>query len=122
VAFGLRYFRDPVEALGNIAAALRPGGDLVVLESVVPPAGRAHRAAEVYFMRVAPVIAAALAGHAELYRVLTGTTRVSGGATGVLELLHRAGLDVVARRDFAVGLVVGVVARKPCGSVLSPKD
>jgi hypothetical protein len=76
----------------------------------------------VYFMRVAPVIAAALAGHAELYRVLTGTTRVSGGATGVLELLHRAGLDVVARRDFAVGLVVGVVARKPCGSVLSPKD
>ena len=113
LAFGLRYFRDPMEAANRIAAMLRPGGEFVVLESVVPPPGLAHRVAEVYFMRVAPVIATALAGHAALYRLLTATTRATGGAAGVLDVLRGAGLDVIDRRDFAFGLVVGIVARKP---------
>ena len=113
LAFGLRYFRDPLKVVMSIAAMLRPGGELVVLESVVPPPGLAHRAAEVYFMRVAPAIATALAGHAALYRLLTATTRATGGATGVLDVIHSAGLDVTERRNFALGLVVGIVAHKP---------
>jgi demethylmenaquinone methyltransferase/2-methoxy-6-polyprenyl-1,4-benzoquinol methylase len=113
LAFGLRYFRDPLGAVNRIAAMLRPGGEFVVLESVVPPQGLAHRVAESYFMRVAPVVATALAGHVALYRLLTATTRATGSAAGVLDILHSAGLDVTERRDFAFGLVVGIVARKP---------
>ena len=113
LAFGLRYFRDPLEAVSSIAAMLRPGGEVVVLESVVPPPGLAHQAAEVYFMRVAPAIAASLAGHVALYRLLTATTRATGGADRVLDVIHSAELDVIERRDFALGLVVGIVARKP---------
>jgi demethylmenaquinone methyltransferase / 2-methoxy-6-polyprenyl-1,4-benzoquinol methylase len=112
IAFGLRYFSDPVAVVGGLAAVLRPGGELVVLEAVVPPAGPVHRAAEMYFMRVAPLVATGLAGRSALYRVLTATTRETGGAGDVLAILRAAGLGVVSRRDFAVGLVVGVVARK----------
>ena len=113
LAFGLRYFRDPLEAVMSITAMLRPGGEFVVLESVVPPPGLSHRFAEAYFMHVAPVIATALAGNAALYRLLTATTRATGGATEVLDFLHGAGLGVIKQRDFAFGLVVGIVARKP---------
>ena len=121
LAFGLRYLRDPLKAVNSITKMLRQGGKLIVLESVVPPPGLAQRFAEVYFMHVAPLIATTLAGHTALYRMLTATTRATGGATEVLDLLLSAELDVITRRNFAVGLVVGIVARKPGGRAMPVK-
>jgi len=141
LAFGLRYLPDPVLALAHLATLLRPGGALVMLEAVVPSAsgadgGAGHDAAsglapaasglapaashvaaaashiaERYFFEVAPRIGSLVAGRAELYERLVATVAAFGGAADLRGLLVAAGLEPVAERRWAFGLVVGVAAR-----------
>jgi demethylmenaquinone methyltransferase / 2-methoxy-6-polyprenyl-1,4-benzoquinol methylase len=112
VAFGLRYFADPAALLRRLAAALRPGGAIVILESVVPPQSLVSRAAGGYFFHVAPRAGALLARRTELYDQLTATTRDFGTAQRLMEHVKAAGLTPVVGRLFVFGVVVGVVARR----------
>ena len=111
LGFGLRYFADPDALLRLLRGLLAPAGVLVVLEAVRPPQDPLGAAAGLYFFRVAPRLGAALAGRAELYDVLTATTRALGPADEVASHLRRAGFGVGARRRFACGVVAGFVAR-----------
>ncbi len=111
VAFGLRYLADPAAVLRNLAAALRPGGAVVILEAVVPPAGPVSGLAGAYFFHVAPRVASALAGRRELYDELTGTVRAFGTDGELAALVRAAGLAPAEVHTFAAGIVVGVVAR-----------
>ena len=111
VAFGLRYFPDPAALLRRLAAALRPGGSVVILESVVPAPSLVSQAAGGYFFHVAPRIGSLLARRTELYDQLTATTRDFGGAERLMAHVHAAGLQPTAGRLFVFGVVVGVVAR-----------
>jgi len=117
LAFGLRYLRDPLSSLRAVAGLLRPGGALVVLESVVPVAahGRAcavaTRAAAWYFFTVAPRVGAAIAGRDELYERLTATTASFGGLETLRHLVVEAGLEPLEVRQWAWGLVAGIAAR-----------
>ena len=67
-------------------------------------------AAGLYFFEVAPRLATALAGRAELYDFLTASTRALGSADDVAAHLRAAGFGVDARRRFACGVVAGFVA------------
>jgi demethylmenaquinone methyltransferase/2-methoxy-6-polyprenyl-1,4-benzoquinol methylase len=111
LGFGLRYFADPGAALRLLRGLLAPAGLLVILEAVRPPQDPLGAAAGLYFLRVAPRLGAALAGRAELYDVLTATTRALGSADEVASHLRRAGFGVGAQRRFACGVVAGFVAR-----------
>ncbi len=120
LAFGLRYVEDPAGLLRGLAAALVPGGSLVLLEAVVPRGGFAARIAGRYFFDVAPRAGALLAGSGELYRELTATVRALGSAGDLLRLVEVAGLEVRERRLFAGGVVAGVVAGRASGMFSSP--
>lgn len=120
LAFGLRYVDDPAGLLRGLAAALVPGGPLVVLEAVVPRGGLAARLAAGYFFDVAPRVGALLAGNDELYRELTATVRTLGTAGDLLHIVEAAGLQVRERRLFAGGVVAGVVAGRASGMFSSP--
>lgn len=111
LSFGLRYVDDKAGLLRGLAAALAPGGSLVVLEAVVaagrPLSGLARR----YYFDVAPRIGALIAGCAELYDELSYTTAALGSEADLLACVRDAGLEPFVRRTFAQGVVVGVVAR-----------
>jgi demethylmenaquinone methyltransferase / 2-methoxy-6-polyprenyl-1,4-benzoquinol methylase len=120
LAFGLRYVDDPAGLLRGLAAALVPGGPLVLLEAVVPRGGLPARLAGRYFFDVAPRVGALLAGSGELYDELTATVRALGSAGDLLRLVESAGLEVRERRLFAGGVVAGVVAGRASGMFFSP--
>ena len=120
LAFGLRYVDNPAGLLRGLAAALVPGGTLVLLEAVVPRGGLTARLAGRYFFDVAPRVGALLAGSGELYDELTATVRALGAAGHLLRLVEAAGLEVRERRLFAGGVVAGVVATRASGMFSSP--
>lgn len=111
LGFGLRYFADPGALLRPLRGLLAPDGRLVVVEAVHPPGDVLGAAAGLYFFQVGPRLGAALAGRAELYDLLTATTRALGSADDVAAHLHAEGFAVAVRRRFAFGVVTGFVAR-----------
>ncbi len=121
LSFGLRYVEDRVALLRGLAAALAPGGAIVILEAVVPRGGLTAELAGRYFFEVAPRLGTLLAGRRELYDELTETVRALGGAGRLLDAVHAAGLAPRERRLFAGGVVAGVVAAAASGIVTSPE-
>jgi demethylmenaquinone methyltransferase / 2-methoxy-6-polyprenyl-1,4-benzoquinol methylase len=115
LAFGLRYVEDPAGLLRGLAAALVPGGSLVLLEAVVARGGAPALLAGRYFFDVAPRAGRLLAGHGELYAELTETVRALGTAGDLLRIVEAAGLAPRERRLFAGGVVAGVVAHHASG-------
>ena len=111
LAFGLRYTADPAGLMRGLAAALVPGGTLVVLEAVTPRGGLVAAAARSYFFCAAPRVGTLLAGRSELYEQLTATVRTFGGAADLLGHVRVAGLAPRERRLFAGGTVAGIVAQ-----------
>ena len=111
LGFGLRYFSDPGALLHVLRGLLVPHGRLVVLEAVRPPRDPLGAAAELYFFEAAPRLGAALAGRAELYDLLSSSTRAIGSGDDVAALLREARLKTVERRRFAGGVVAGFVAQ-----------
>jgi demethylmenaquinone methyltransferase/2-methoxy-6-polyprenyl-1,4-benzoquinol methylase len=112
LGFGLRYVAEPAAVLRDLAPTLAPGGAIVLLEAVRPPAGLIGAVAAFYFFSVAPRVATRLAGRGELYSRLTESVREIGSAADVRRIVESAGLTVVETRRFAAGLVVGIVARR----------
>jgi len=111
MAFGLRYFVDPGAVLAGYRSLLRPGGRLLVVDAVLPPRTPVGRAAGFYFFEVAPRVATALAGRAELYESLTASVRALGDAARVRRLITAAGFTPAAERPFVGGMVRAFVAR-----------
>ena len=117
LAFGLRYFDDAVAVMRRLAGSLRPDGELVLLEAVLPTGGPVARGAAFYFFHLAPRLAVLLGGRRELYDRLTASVRSLGTEADAIGVLTAAGLEVVHRRRFVGGSVIGVVARRSRGSV-----
>jgi demethylmenaquinone methyltransferase/2-methoxy-6-polyprenyl-1,4-benzoquinol methylase len=113
LGFGLRYVAEPAAVLRDLAATLAPDGAIVLLEAVRPPAGPIGAVAAFYFFSVVPRLATRLAGRGELYARLAESVRAIGSAADVRRIVESAGLIAVETRQFAAGLVVGVVARRP---------
>ena len=104
----LRRPRRPAGAAARGAGPRRAAGGGRGGASAARPLGAA---AGLYFFEAAPRLGAALAGHAALYEFLTASTRALGSADDVAAHLRRAGFVITARRRFACGVVVGLVAR-----------
>lgn len=108
--WGLRYVDDPAHVLANLSALLRPGGRLVVVDFVEPPPLLVSQIAAMYFFRVLPRVAGALAGRRELYGVLGESTHRMGSAERLLGLVEETGFAITETRSMGFGLVFGFVA------------
>ena len=69
-------------------------------------------ASGVYFFRILPRVASALAGRRELYDALGATTHAMGSSANIADLAEQAGLRVEATRRMGFGVVAALVLRR----------
>lgn len=103
LAFGLRNFADPVQALAGIARSLKPGGVFALLEF----SRAAPWFAPLYALHsryVIPLLGVAVARDREAYRYLVESIRIFPDATTVSAELEAAGLRVRRVRTFMFGV------------------
>lgn len=112
VVFGIRYLNDPVAVVERLSRLLAPGGRVVLLEFAEPPRRLVSRVAGLYFFRLLPRIAGALAGRSALYRMLVDTTHQIHGAGQLQAYLEDAGLRFVGQKTMGFGLVIGMVGER----------
>ncbi len=105
VAFGLRNVADLDGALGELAAALRPGGRLVVLEFAVPRARPLRALYLFYFRRLLPRIGALLSPRGSAYTYLPSSVLEFPQRGDFLAHMAAAGFGELSWRDLAGGAV-----------------
>jgi len=105
VSFGLRNVADLDAALRELAAALRPGAPLVVLEFAVPATRPLRAAYLVYFRRLLPRIARLLSPRASAYSYLPSSVLEFPQRRELLDRMAAAGLAELAWTDLAGGIV-----------------
>jgi demethylmenaquinone methyltransferase/2-methoxy-6-polyprenyl-1,4-benzoquinol methylase len=105
VAFGLRNVADLDRALAELAAALKPGGRLVVLEFALPRARLPRALYLFYFRRLLPRIGALVSPRGSAYRYLPSSVLEFPQRDGFLERMATAGFGDLSWRDLAGGTV-----------------
>jgi demethylmenaquinone methyltransferase/2-methoxy-6-polyprenyl-1,4-benzoquinol methylase len=105
-AFVLRNLADVQAGLAEQARVLRPGGQLLVLETTPGPTGLLGILFRLYFRRVVPLLGGLIAGDAAAYTYLPESTAAFVEPERLASLMREAGLrDVVVKR-----LAFGTVA------------
>ena len=112
IAFGLRNLADPTRGLAEMARVVRPGGRMVVLEFLRPPAGPVGRAYRVYLTRVLPVLGGRVSGDAAAYRYLSETVDSYLAADQMTDLARGAGWKEPTLRRLNLGTVALLVGTR----------
>ena len=105
VSFGLRNVEDLDAGLRALAAALRPGGRLAVLECALPPNPLVRGPYLLYFRRLLPAIGRLLSPRGSAYSYLPASVLEFPQRRGFTQRLEEAGFTDAGWRDLAGGTV-----------------
>jgi demethylmenaquinone methyltransferase/2-methoxy-6-polyprenyl-1,4-benzoquinol methylase len=112
-AFVVRNLADIRTGLTEQARILRPGGQLVILETTPGPSGPLGALVRLYFHRVVPLLGRLVAGDAAAYTYLPESSAAFLEPETLAAQLRDAGLVDQSIRRLAFGCVAITSGRKP---------
>jgi len=105
VGFGLRNVTDKSAALACMRRALKPGGQLLVLEFSHPNVPGLKPLYDAYSFRILPLLGKLVARDAASYRYLAESIRVHPDQERLLKMMQDAGLEGCRYHNLSGGIV-----------------
>jgi demethylmenaquinone methyltransferase / 2-methoxy-6-polyprenyl-1,4-benzoquinol methylase len=105
IGFGLRNVTDKPAAIASMRRALKPGGQLLVLEFSKPVAPGLAPLYDTYSFRILPLLGKWVANDEASYRYLAESIRMHPDQETLLEMMRKAGLEDCRYHNLTGGIV-----------------
>jgi demethylmenaquinone methyltransferase/2-methoxy-6-polyprenyl-1,4-benzoquinol methylase len=105
IGFGLRNVTDKPAALASMRCALKPGGQLLVLEFSHPSVPGLKPLYDAYSFRILPLLGRWVAGDEASYRYLAESIRMHPDQATLLRMMQEAGLEGCRYHNLSGGIV-----------------